>query len=624
MYGISDPADAYYNQLVQGFRGGQLNLKREAPPGLTKLADPYDPVANTPYRWDDGLHDTSYYKGKLYLYFGLTPALVLFWPYAVLTGHYLFHKQAVAFFCAVGFMASVSLLGALRRRYFPEIGGRVMASGALALGLATCVPVMLQRPDVYEVPISCAYAMMMLVLAGIWHALHEPARRCQWLAAASSAYGLAVGARPTLLFGAVILLVPVFHAWKSAAECNERRWLVAGRMLAAAVVPLLLIGFGLMLYNYLRFDDPLEFGTHYAMSGNKQYDTKDLFGLSYVWFNFQVYFLQPVHWRSCFPFVQGIRMPPAPAGLLVLEGPFGVLSNIPFAWLALAVPLTWQNRTIGERSALRLFLAALALFLMISALTICFFAGACLRYQVDFVPALMLLAVFGLFGLERASAAKPGWRGVLRGGWVAALLFSVVVSLLMSVEHYAEERFRVGMVQLYLGRKKEAMAWIEEALRIDPNNAETHNNLGVVLDNAGRTPEAISQFEEAARIEPDYADAHNNLGIALDKVGRIPEAIAQFEEAVRRKPDYADAHYNLGTILGHTGRIPEAIAQLEETVRLKPDFAEAHNNLGIALYKAGRVPEAMAQCEEALRLKPDFTGARATLQQLQAAWSRKN
>ena len=38
--------DSYYNLLVQGFRAGQLNVKREAPPGLAQLADPYDPAVN--------------------------------------------------------------------------------------------------------------------------------------------------------------------------------------------------------------------------------------------------------------------------------------------------------------------------------------------------------------------------------------------------------------------------------------------------------------------------------------------------------------------------------------------------------------------------------------------------
>src|SRR5512137_161296 len=44
-------ASTYYNLLVQGFRAGQLNLKREVPSGLAQLADPYDPIANSPYHY---------------------------------------------------------------------------------------------------------------------------------------------------------------------------------------------------------------------------------------------------------------------------------------------------------------------------------------------------------------------------------------------------------------------------------------------------------------------------------------------------------------------------------------------------------------------------------------------
>src|SRR5664280_1532426 len=56
--------DTYYNLLVQGFRAGQLNVKREAPPGLTQLADPYDPAVNAPYIWDARYlsYDMSYYR----------------------------------------------------------------------------------------------------------------------------------------------------------------------------------------------------------------------------------------------------------------------------------------------------------------------------------------------------------------------------------------------------------------------------------------------------------------------------------------------------------------------------------------------------------------------------------
>lgn len=518
MYGITNPAEAYYNLMVDGFRKGQLSLKMEVPPGLKKLADPYDPAANISYREENRLHDISYYNGRLYLYFGVTPALVLFWPYVALTGHYLFHKQAVAIFCALGFLAGAWLLCGLRRRYFPEVAEGVVAACILASGLATCVPVMLQRPDVWEVPISCAYAMVMLALVGIWRALHDPGRWRWWLAAAGLAYGLAVGARPSVLFGAVILLVPAAHAWNSPHERDKRRWLAIGRMLAAVVLPIAFIGLGLILYNYLRFDNPLEFGLHYQLVANQQHKMAQMLSLKYFWFNFRVYFLQPIHWSASFPFVEGIKVPPAPAGQLGVEDPFGVLPNIPLVWLALAAPLAWQNRAPAERLTLRWLILAMAMVSGTSALIICLFAGACVRYQVDFVPVAVVLAGCGIFGLERTLAAKPNWRFVVRSVWISALFLSVTVNLLMSFERYAEERCRDGIGQVHLGRSKEAIADFEQALRIYPGYAMAHYYFAVALVQAERLPEAINHFEQVLRLDPDFPGARDSLWQARQKL----------------------------------------------------------------------------------------------------------
>jgi hypothetical protein len=116
-------------------------LHREAPPGLTQLADPYDPSAHAGY----AVLDISYYKGKLYLYYGVTPAVLLFWPYVALTGNYLPQKYAVLVFCIVGFLASAGLLFALWRRYFANVTLAAVAAGTLALGLATGTPSLLAR-----------------------------------------------------------------------------------------------------------------------------------------------------------------------------------------------------------------------------------------------------------------------------------------------------------------------------------------------------------------------------------------------------------------------------------------------------------------------------------------------
>jgi tetratricopeptide (TPR) repeat protein len=596
-------ADNYYNLLVQGFRAGQLSLKREVPPALAQLADPYDPSAYASYREEAG--DMSYYKRKLYLYFGVTPAVVLFWPYVALTGQYLLQRDAVVIFCLVGFLASVGLLCALWRRYFAEVNVAVVVIGGLALGLATGAPVMLARCDVYEVSIGCGYALTMLAVAGIWKALHEPERRCRWLAAASLAYGLAVGARPSLLFGAVILLVPVAQCWR------ERRTVLAP--LLAATVPLALIGLGLMLYNALRFDSPFEFGIRYQLAGDPHL-TRQFFSLRYLWFSFRVYFLEPAHWSGRFPFVHDITVPPLPASHMEgVEHAFGVLTNIPLVWLALAMPLGWRERSAEARSVLCGFLAAVALLFGIGALTLGLFFYTAGRYEMEFLPALVLLAVVGLLSLERAVACKPVWRRAVRWGWSLLLGFSVAFNLLASVKQSAEWHSDLGAVLARQGKAQEAINHFEQALRLKPDYAEAHNNLGTALFQAGQVQEAIDHYEQALRLAPDFVDAHLNLGLALMGQGKAQEAIDHYEQALRLKPDYAEAHNKLGTALMEQGRMQEAIGHFEQAVRIQPDYVKAQCNWGNALLRLGKVQEAIGHYEQAVRTQPDYANAHYNL-----------
>jgi len=595
---LEAPGD-YYNLLVQGFRAGQLSLKKEVPPGLAQLADPYDPSAHLPYQ----VLDLSYYKGKFYLYFGVTPAGVLFWPWVALTGHYLPQKDAAVIFCVVGFLASAGLLWALWRRYFAEVSVAVVAAGTLALGLATFTPLLLARCDVYEVSISCGYAMTMLALAATWKALHESERRCWWAAAASLAYGLAVGARPSLLLGAVILLVPVIQARRETRKLSG---------LAAAVVPIALIGLGLMFYNALRFGNPFEFGWRYQLAGDRQ-GTVQEFSPRYLWFNFRVYFLELARWSSRFPFVHPIAVPPVPAGHGQVDYALGILTNVPLVWLALAVPLGWRKRRAEAHSRLRGFVAALAVLFGICALTVGLFFAACIRYEVEFLPVLVLLAVIGILGLERRLTPASRTRRAVRWGWSLLLGVSVAFNLLASVGRCAESHYNLGSVLVRQGRIGEGIDQYQRALRLRPDYAAAHNNLAIVLFGQGKVNEAMAHWEQALRIDPDYADADSNLGLALTQLGNIQGAIEQYKQALRIRPDLLGAHYNLGVALARLGRDQEAVEHYEEALRIKPDYAEAHLNLGAALVHLGREQEAMGHWEQALRINPNYAEAHYNL-----------
>jgi tetratricopeptide (TPR) repeat protein len=598
-------ADCYYNLLVQGFRAGHLNLKKDVPPGLTQLADPYDPVANALYRVAPYcLHDLSYYKGRLYLYFGVTPALILLGPFVALTGRYLLSGEATAIFCALGFLAGAGVLRALWRRYFPEVSVWVVATGTLALGLGTGVPVMLPRSGVYEVAVSCGYMLTMLSLGAIWCALHQPGRRCWWVAAASTAYGLALGARPSLLFGAVILLVPVIQAR------HERRPIWSS--LGVAVGPILLIGSGLLLYNSLRFDSPFEFGQHYQLAAVRQ-DMLQHFSLGYLWFNFCVYFLEPMRWHGRFPFVSELILVPTQTGQGLPENPFGILMNIPVVWLALGVPLALRGRSTDAKFTLRGFLMAVLLLFGTATATLGLYYFASIRFEPEILPPLVLLAAVGILALDRALADRPVWRRAARGGWGLLLGFSVATSLFASIVRCAQTHNDLGAALLGQGKAQEAISQFEQALRLEPDCAEAHNNLGAVLLGQGRLTEAIGHYEQALRINPDYARAHNKLGIALAQTGRIEEAVAHYERALQIKPEYAEAHYNLAVALENTGRTDEAIDHYEKALRTDPDYVEAHVNLGSAFLRMGKVQEAIGQYELALRINPDYAEAHSNL-----------
>jgi protein O-GlcNAc transferase len=152
----------------------------------------------------------------------------------------------------------------------------------------------------------------------------------------------------------------------------------------------------------------------------------------------------------------------------------------------------------------------------------------------------------------------------------------------------------------------EALAAVENALRLRPGWAEAHLQRGVLLQQLARCQDSIEAFDAALRLKPDYPQAHFNRGVALQAAGRPEEAIAAYGEALRLKPDLFEAHLNRGLVLGRLGRSPEALAALDEALRLRPGSGEAHFNRGNALRALGRCDEALSAYDRALEIRPEL------------------
>src|SRR6185503_12424155 len=110
--------------------------------------------------------------------------------------------------------------------------------------------------------------------------------------------------------------------------------------------------------------------------------------------------------------------------------------------------------------------------------------------------------------------------------------------------------FALGQV----GRPGDALQHYEEALRLEPELQEAHQQVAALLLALGRAPEALEHALRAAAIAPNSAGELVVLGQAFRANRRLDDALAAYREAARLEPG-----------------APEAAAGFAETVRSKTD-----------------------------------------------------
>jgi tetratricopeptide (TPR) repeat protein len=168
-----------------------------------------------------------------------------------------------------------------------------------------------------------------------------------------------------------------------------------------------------------------------------------------------------------------------------------------------------------------------------------------------------------------------------------------------------------GFIQTFWWRDSETL-W-KHTIALDPQNLVAHYCRAAALAKKGANKEAIAEYETALRIEPRDEPSWNNLANLLAAEGRRADAIALYRKALELRPDYADACNNLALALFQNGEIEAAVRQYQKLVELTPNDAVARGNFALALGRNGQHSEAIAQYRKALELDPDYGFARRNL-----------
>lgn len=101
----------------------------------------------------------------------------------------------------------------------------------------------------------------------------------------------------------------------------------------------------------------------------------------------------------------------------------------------------------------------------------------------------------------------------------------------------AEAHQRLGRAYASFSQMPEALAELNEALRLNPNDDLAYFDLGSVYLRQGNGRDAYTAFQNVIRLNPEDGQALGSLGIICAQVGRLDEARDYFLAALRVNPD---------------------------------------------------------------------------------------
>ena len=87
--------------------------------------------------------------------------------------------------------------------------------------------------------------------------------------------------------------------------------------------------------------------------------------------------------------------------------------------------------------------------------------------------------------------------------------------------------------------------------------------------------DAIQAYKEAIRLNPDDVDAHNNLGDVYRRQGNLDLAIELIQNAIKLNPKNSEAHLNFGNVYIDQKKPEEAIQAYRQIFLIKASDDES-------------------------------------------------
>jgi len=168
----------------------------------------------------------------------------------------------------------------------------------------------------------------------------------------------------------------------------------------------------------------------------------------------------------------------------------------------------------------------------------------------------------------------------------------------------AEPRRFLCALLLSMGRREEAVAFLEEAYRLTPDDSDTAEGLSELLISMGRYEQARQPAEEATRLNPDSARAWSMLAASRLATGRLDGAKEAAMMATTKGPTDPRSWIQLAACSNALKDFPTASMAAEKVTQLAPGDPRGWLNLATAQTGNNQFEEAVRLAEKAAQLDP--------------------
>lgn len=165
-----------------------------------------------------------------------------------------------------------------------------------------------------------------------------------------------------------------------------------------------------------------------------------------------------------------------------------------------------------------------------------------------------------------------------------------------------------GSILIISNHLDKAVAALQKALELDPNNEYTYARLSTVFGSQNKPQEAISLLRQGIKLTKEdtkkIAYLYNQISYSLFNFGQETEALQAVRQAIALQPDEANYYDSLGELLTLQGNYKEARTFLDKAIALAPRADYTYRHLSNLFRYEKKWQEALTASQKAVELNP--------------------